>query len=98
MDYDKRKWIEAKEKMIKEIIALGFPEELGDALAKNLGSPQAMYRMTVYLQNVKPKKVEMVVDEMLAICSDIGRWKEKKASEAANANYNEYLESKRYED
>ncbi|SKA65706.1 hypothetical protein SAMN02745111_01172 [Eubacterium uniforme] len=97
MDYDKRKWIEAKEKLIKEIIALGFPEELGDALAKNLGSPQVMYRMTVYLQNVKPKKVEMVVDEMLAICSDIGRWKEKKVSEAANANYNEYLESKRYE-
>ena len=84
MDYDKRKWIEAKEKLIREIIALGFPEELGDAFAKNLGSPQAMYRMTVYLQNVKPKKVEMVVDEMLAICSDIGRWKEKKASEAAN--------------
>lgn len=97
MDYDKRKWIEAKEKLIKEIIALGFPEELGDAFAKNLGSPQAMYRMTVYLQNVKPKKVEMVVDEMLAICSDIGRWKEKKASEAANANYNEYPKSKRYE-
>lgn len=56
MDYDKRKWIEAKEKLIREIIALGFPEELGDAFAKNLGSPQAMYRMTVYLQNVKPKR------------------------------------------
>lgn len=40
----------------------------------------------------------MVVNEMLAICSDIGRWKEKKASEAANANYSEYPKSKRYED
>ena len=52
MDYDKRKWAEAREKLIKEVVALGFPEELGDAVAKNLGSPQAMYRMTVYLQNV----------------------------------------------
>ncbi|MCR5629987.1 hypothetical protein [Eubacterium sp.] len=77
MDYDKRKWAKAREELIREVVALGFPEELGDALVKNLGSPQAMYRMTVYLQNVKPKKAEMVVDEMLAICSDIGIWKEK---------------------
>ena len=33
----------------------------------------------------------MVVDEMLAIGSDIERWKEKKSSEAANASYNEIL-------
>ena len=50
-----------------------------------------MDRMTSYLNNVKPKKAELVVDEMLAICSDIARWKDKKESERANAKYNEIL-------
>ena len=51
----------------------------------------AMDRMTSYLKNVKPKKAELVVDEMLAICSDIARWRDKKESERANAAYNEVL-------
>ena len=33
----------------------------------------------------------MVVDEMLAIRSEIDAWREKKASEEANARYNEIL-------
>lgn len=70
---------------------LGFREELGEAIAKNLGSPKAMERMTAYLHYVKPKKEELVVDEMLAICSEIAAWREKKASEEANAKYNEIL-------
>lgn len=40
---------------------------------------------------VKPKNVEHVVDEMLAIRSEILAWKEKKFSEEANARYNELL-------
>lgn len=51
----------------------------------------AKNRMTSYLNNVKPKKAELVVDEMLAICSDIARWKDKKESERANAKYNEVI-------
>ena len=31
---------------------------------------------------------EIIVDEMLAICSDIDRWREKKDAEEANARYN----------
>ena len=50
-----------------------------------------MRRMMSYLYNVKPKSIELVVDEMLAICSEIQAWREKKASEAANAKYNEKL-------
>ena len=42
-------------------------------------------------KNVQPKKAELVVDEMLAICSDIARWRDKKESERANAAYNEIL-------
>lgn len=50
-----------------------------------------MDRMMGYLYNVKPTSAELIVDEMLAICSDIARWREKKASEEANARYNEIL-------
>jgi len=49
-----------------------------------------MSRMIGYLINVKPTSEELVVDEMLAICSDIERWKEKKASERANAGISDY--------
>ena len=74
-----------------EIERLGFPKELGEMIAKNLGSPKAMDRMIAYLYYVKPQKEELIVDEMLAICSDIAVWKDKKASEQANAAYNEVL-------
>ena len=83
----------AKEELVAEIKKLGFPEELGDAVARNLGSPKAMQRMVSYLQNVKPKKAELVVDEMLAICSEIEEWKKKKEAQAANERYNGYLNS-----
>ncbi len=78
---------------MRALISLGFPEELGDQIAKQLGSPKAMRRMMGYLFNVKPRSVELVVDEMLAICSEIEEWKKKKESQEANAKYNEYLNS-----
>ena len=86
-----REWIRARDMLIQTLTQLGFREDLGLAIAKNLGSPKAMERMTSYLVNVKPRSEELVVDEMLAICSEISAWKERKASEEANANYNEML-------
>lgn len=91
MTADQREWARAREELVDSIKGLGFPEELGNEIAKSLGSPKAMRRMTVYLYNVKPKSVELVVDEMLAIRSEIEAWREKKASEEANAKYNEML-------
>ena len=84
-------WTRAKQELVGAMRRLGFREELGEAIAKNLGSPKAMERMTAYLRYVKPRKEELVVDEMLAICSEIAAWREKKASEEANAKYNEIL-------
>ena len=40
---------------------------------------------------MKPGSEELIVDEMLAIRSKVDAWKEKKASEEANARYNEIL-------
>ena len=84
-------WSGTKDRLVKAVVRLGFREDLGEAIAKNLGSPKAMERMISYLINVKPRTEELVVDEMLAICSEIDAWREKKASEQANARYNAIL-------
>lgn len=84
-------WSKTKNRLVEEIAALGFPAELGEMVAKNLGSPQAMERMISYLSYVKPNTAELIVDEMLAICSDINAWKDKKESLEANEKYNEIL-------
>lgn len=84
-----REWVQAKEELIYNVTSLGFPEAIGEEMAKNLGSPKAMRRMSAYLRYEKPKKVEVAVDEMLAICSEIDAWRDRKESLEANAKYNE---------
>ena len=84
-------WTRTKDSLVKAVEGLGFPAELGEAVARHLGSPKAMERMISYLDYVKPKSDELIVDEMLAIRSEIDAWREKKASEEANARYNEML-------
>ncbi len=86
-----REWSRARDQLAAAIVQLGFPEELGEQIAKMLGSPKAMERMRAYLFYVKPRSAELIVDEALAICSDIDRWRDKKAAEEANAKYNEIL-------
>ena len=88
---NKNEWTRKKDELISVIKILGFSEELGTEIARNLGSPKAMNRMISYLHHVKPKNTEQVVDEMLAIMSEIAMWREKKAGEEANARYNEML-------
>ena len=82
-------WRNARDELVRSVVSLGFPKELGNEVARNLGSPKAMERMTVYLKTVKPRKAEFVVDEMLAIMSEIQEWRERKTSREANAAYQE---------
>ena len=84
-------WAQARDNLVYAVTELGFPEDFGHLIAKELGSPKAMERMTVYLENVKPRSTVDIVDEMLAIKSDIEAWRELKASREANARYNEIL-------
>ncbi len=86
-----RIWARARDDLVRSIESLGFPKELGEAIAQHLGSPKAIERMTAYLNYEKPASEELIVDEMLAIRSEIDAWREKKASEEANARYNEML-------
>ena len=88
---NQRLWARARDELVRTVESLGFPAELGEAIARHLGSPKAIDRMNAYLRYEKPKSEELVVDEMLAIRSEIDAWREKKASEQANARYNEIL-------
>ena len=91
MTNNKREWSDKRNELVAAIEQLGFPGALGEQIARQLGSPKAMERMMAYLYNVKPRSAELIVDEMLAICSDIEAWRDKKAAEEANAKYNEML-------
>ena len=81
MTPEQMEWSRTRDELVRVIRDLGFPEELGSEIAKMLGSPKAMRRMISYLYYVKPKKEDILVDEALAIASEIATWKEKKAGE-----------------
>ena len=89
---DKRnEWSRTRDELVSSLTTLGFEPSLGEAIARHLQSPKAMERMIAYLRYVKPKSAELVVDEMLAIRSEIDAWREKKACEEANDAYNRML-------
>ena len=90
---NQRMWAQARDRLAGTITSLGFPEEFADLLAKQLGSPKAIDRMTDWLYHVRPRSVEMVVDEMLAICADIEAWRKKKESQEAQWGYSRWLNS-----
>lgn len=91
MSDHREEWAQSRDELICALKILGFPEELGNIIAKYLGSPKAIERMTGYLYNVKPKTEELIVDEMLSIRSEIDAWRERKASREANQAYNMIL-------
>jgi len=84
-------WKAAYRELLETIVRMGYPEEFGKAIARNLGSEKTMRRMTAYLHAAKPRSAEEIADEMLAIMSDRERWIAKKEAEAANARYNEMI-------
>ena len=84
-------WKEAYRGLIQTIVRMGYPEEFGKAIAKNLGSEKMMRRMTAYLCSAKPRSAEEIADEMLAIMEDRERWIKKKTTEYYNRKYNEFL-------
>ena len=97
MTNDQQEWSFAKKEMLDSLMSLGYPKELGDEIAKNLGSPKAIWRMTAYLDKAKPDRVEDVVDEMLAIRAEIENWRSRKESLEANAKYNEMLNDRSFD-
>ena len=93
MTSNQRLWSLSRNDLVKAVTTLGYPEEFADLLAKQLGSPKAIDRMTSYIYHAKPQSLEMIVDEMLAITAEIDAWREKKESQEAQAGYNAWLRS-----
>ena len=84
-------WAQSRDSLIGMIVSLGFPAELGELIARHLGSPKAIDRMTAYLQYERPTDDRIIVDEMLAISEEIDAWRDKKECLASNVAYNELL-------
>lgn len=86
---NQKMWARSRDSLGRELEDLGYPFDLADVLAKNLGSPKAIDRMASYVRQAKPQSLEMIIDEMLGICEEIEAWRRKKQSEEANARYYE---------
>lgn len=84
-------WSRSRDNLVRAVTNLGFSSELGDLLARELGSPKAIDRMTSYVWQAKPRTEEMLVDEMLAIRSEINAWRERKEAMEAQASYSARL-------
>ena len=90
----RRRWAEARDRLAASVAALGFPAELADLLARQLGSPQAIDRLTSYVWQARPNSLETLVDETLAIRDEIAAWREKRDSREAQAGYSRWLNSR----
>ena len=55
-------WKAAYRELIGTLVRMGYPEELGKAIAKNLGSEKTMRRMTAYLHSARPRSAEEIVE------------------------------------
>ena len=83
----------ARERLIRAVESCGFPAELAELCAKQIGSPKGIDRLTSYIYQVRPRTTEMLVDEMLAIAEQIKTWRDKKESEEAQWKYTLWLNS-----
>ncbi|MBR7040554.1 MAG: hypothetical protein IKI24_01790 [Clostridia bacterium] len=87
MNDNRRAWAQAAERLRAAAVSQGFAGELADLMARQLGSPKAIDRMTAYIRQAHPRSEEMLVDEMLAICAEIDAWRRKKEGLEAQASY-----------
>lgn len=93
MTSSQRIWVLSRNELASAVQSLGYPEEFADLLARQLGSPRAIERMTGYLLQARPASMELIIDEMLAIRGEIDAWREKKESQEAQAGYSAWLNS-----
>ena len=98
MTANQRIWAQARNQLAAAVSALGYPEELADLIAGQLGSPKAIDRMTSYVRQARPQSLETMMDEMLAIRAEIDAWRERKESREARAGYNAWLWQRKRED
>ena len=54
MTPNQRIWAMSRNRLASAVSSLGYPEEFADLLAKQLGSPKGIDRLTSYLYQAKP--------------------------------------------
>ena len=91
MKPNQRIWARSRDELVAAVTGLGFSAELAELMARELGSPKAIDRMVSYIRLARPRTEETLVDEMLAIRSEIDAWRERKESREAQAAYNAML-------
>lgn len=94
MTQNQRIWARARNDLAEAVTTLGYPAELASLLARQLKSPRAIERMTSWIYQAHPRSMEMIADEMLAICADTDAWREKAQGREAQAGYNAWLNSR----
>ena len=94
----KEAWLRAYNGLELSLRNMGYQKEFAYMIARSIGSEKGIRRMTAYLHNAKPRSMEEIVDEMLAISDEISSWRKKKEAEEANESYTEYLNSEFRED
>ncbi len=53
---DRSEWSSAGAQLLEAVMKLGFSKELGEEMAKNLGSPKAMERMKSFITGLARRK------------------------------------------
>ena len=93
MTSNQRIWAQARDRLAAAVSSLGYPGEFADLLARELGNPKAIDRMAAWIGYEKPKSMELIVDEMLAIRAEIEAWRKKAEGREAQAAYSYWLNS-----
>lgn len=79
----------ARAELERAVVGLGLPAELAGVLARELRGEGSMRRMSAYLREVRPARMEDIADELLAITFERDVWSERKASEESNHRFYE---------
>ena len=82
---------DAYDELMAAVTAIGYPQELGVALADTLGGEKSIRRMAAYLRAARPKSMEEIADEAIAIVEQRETWVRKKLAERAQCSFNEFL-------
>ncbi len=80
-----------RERLIRSLARMGYPEQFAAELIKLLQSDYTIHRLNGYLYQAKNPSIEDIVDEALAILEDRDRIIRKKKSEYYNSRINEYM-------
>ena len=82
---------DAYEDLLASVTAIGYPQDLATVLADELRGEKSIRRMAAYLRAARPKTMEEIADEMIAIIEQRDAWVKKKITERAQSSFNEFL-------